>query len=165
MGKSSKEKRQSSIGLDSEADFNPDHLAPIAHPLADKKLTKKVFKTLKKATKHKHVKRGVKEVIKGIRKGDKGLVILAGNTAPIDVISHIPVLCEDKNIPYCFVPSRQELGKASSTKRPTSCVMVIPGGKSGKGEGLSDYKENYTECFDTVNEMNKKLITGSGIVA
>ena len=33
-------------------------------------------------------------------------VVLAGDVSPIDVISHFPVLCEDNNLPYCYVPSR-----------------------------------------------------------
>jgi len=35
------------------------------------------------------------------------LVILAGDTNPIDVISHMPVVCEDKSIPYCYTPSKE----------------------------------------------------------
>ena len=35
-------------------------------------------------------------------------------------------MAEDANIPYVFVPSKEELGHASATKRPTSCVMVCP---------------------------------------
>jgi len=34
-------------------------------------------------------------------------VILAGDTNPIDVICHMPVLCEEKEIPYCYVPSKE----------------------------------------------------------
>ena len=34
------------------------------------------------------------------------LVVLAGNIYPVDVISHIPVYCEDRNIPYIFVPTK-----------------------------------------------------------
>lgn len=33
-------------------------------------------------------------------------MILAGDVSPIDVISHIPVLCEENQIPYCYVPSK-----------------------------------------------------------
>ena len=43
----------------------------------------------------------------------------------MDVISHIPVLCEDHNVPYIYVTSRAELGMAGQTKRPTSVVMVV----------------------------------------
>ncbi|KAJ1680425.1 hypothetical protein EV182_000006 [Spiromyces aspiralis] len=155
MGKTSKNKRQSNVGLESEVEVDPSHLAPIAQPLADKRLSKKLLKTVKKATKQKHIKRGVKEVVKGLRKGDKGLVVLAGNTSPIDVISHIPVLCEDNKVPYCFVASRDELGKASSTKRPTSCIMIVPGGKTGK-ESQDEYKENYSECHEVIQDLNNK---------
>jgi H/ACA ribonucleoprotein complex subunit 2 len=96
----------------------------IAKPLASKKSTKKLHKLVKKASAIKHIRRGVKEVVKGIRKGDKGLAILAGDIFPLDVISHLPVLLEEHDIPYLFVPSKQDLGAAASTKRPTSCVLV-----------------------------------------
>jgi len=123
-----------------------EDLSPIAHPLAQKKLLKKLHKTIKKASKARQVKRGVKEVVKGIRKGDKGLLILAADINPIDIISHLPVLSEEAQIPYVFVPSKEELGLASATKRPTSCVMVCPGmKKKGKSE---ESKEDYKEIYD-----------------
>ncbi|KAI8870104.1 L30e-like protein [Ramicandelaber brevisporus] len=138
-----------------DKEFNPANLASIAQPLArDRSLLKKLVSTTKKAHKHKHVKRGVKEVVKGLRKGDKGLVLLAGDIAPIDVISHIPVLCEDSNVPYVYVPSRELLGEAGSTKRPTSCLMIVQGGKTGKGEGLEDYKEGLEKCKSEIATLD-----------
>lgn len=121
---------------------------PFAKPLAPKKLNKKVLKTVKKASKAKHVKRGVKEVVKALRKGEKGLVIIAGDILPPDVISHIPVLCEDCLVPYVFIPSKEDLGSAGATKRPTSCVMVVPGG--GKAKKNADKTDEYREAFDEV---------------
>ena len=38
---------------------------------------------------------------------------MAADISPIDVLSHIPLICENKNIPYCFVKSRMELGVAA----------------------------------------------------
>jgi hypothetical protein len=35
------------------------------------------------------------------------LCIFAGDISPIDVITHMPVMCEDSNVPYCFVPSKE----------------------------------------------------------
>jgi H/ACA ribonucleoprotein complex subunit 2 len=96
----------------------------ISQPLASKKSTKKVHKLVKKAAATKQIRRGVKEVVKGIRKGEKGVAVLAGDIYPIDVISHIPILLEEHNIPYIFVPSKFDLGAAASTKRPTSCVLI-----------------------------------------
>jgi H/ACA ribonucleoprotein complex subunit 2 len=96
----------------------------ISQPLASKKSTKKAHKLVKKAASAKIIRRVVKEVIKGIRKNEKGLCILAGDIYPVDVISHLPVLLEEAGIPYLFVPSKQELGAAASTKRPTSVVLI-----------------------------------------
>jgi H/ACA ribonucleoprotein complex subunit 2 len=100
-------------------------LLPIASPLADDKLAKKVLKLAKKASKRKQTKRGVKEVVKALRKGAKGVAVLAGDVSPLDVISHLPVFCESKGVPYIFVPSKDELGAAGLTKRPTSCMLVL----------------------------------------
>ena len=58
----------------------------IAKPMANKKLTKKLYKAVKKAQKAKRLKRGVREVVKGLRKNEKGVVVLAGDVSPIDVI-------------------------------------------------------------------------------
>ena len=52
------------------------------------------------------MRRGVKDVVKAIKKGSSGIVILAADVSPVDVISHIPVLCEDARIPYVYVRSR-----------------------------------------------------------
>lgn len=35
------------------------------------------------------------------------IMILAGDVSPIDVITHIPVLCEENDIPYVYVPSKE----------------------------------------------------------
>jgi H/ACA ribonucleoprotein complex subunit 2 len=127
-------------------------VGPIAHPLASEKLNKKVLKVVKKATKANQVKRGVKEVVKGLRKGVVGFVVIAGDISPIDVISHVPVLCEDHDIPYVYVPTRDELGAVGATKRPTSCVLVVDAPKE-------EYKETFDEVLQQVKELNEQLIT------
>lgn len=33
--------------------------------------------------------------------------VIAGNISPIDVITHVPILCEESNIPYIYVPSKE----------------------------------------------------------
>ena len=114
-------------------------LSPIAKPLANDKLAKKTLKTLKKAAAVKGaVRRGVKEVVKAIKKDTAGLCVIAGNISPIDVIAHVPILCEEKSVPYIYVPSKEELGTASLTKRPTSIVLIT----CEKG---ADHEESYGE--------------------
>jgi len=73
----------------------------------------KLLKLVRHVNKEKKLKRGVKDVVKSIRKGSKGLCVIAADVSPVDVISHIPVMCEDAGIPYIFVRSRLELGIAA----------------------------------------------------
>jgi H/ACA ribonucleoprotein complex subunit 2 len=121
----------------------------IAQPLASKKSTKKAHKLVKKAASLKHIRRGVKEVVKGLRKGERGLAILAGDIYPIDVISHLPVLLEEANIPYLYVPSKMDLGAAASTKRPTSCVLIrTPKSADFDGHDLYDALCKEAQEFD-----------------
>ena len=124
----------------------------ISQPLASKKSTKKIHKLVKKASSAKHVRRGVKEVVKGLRKGEKGLAIIAGDIFPLDVISHLPVLLEENNVPYMFVPSKQDLGAAACTKRPTSCVLIT------SKKGLDDSKDIYDSIVQEANEYDPSSI-------
>ncbi|KAI1380777.1 L30e-like protein [Hypoxylon crocopeplum] len=151
-------------------------LVPFALPLADEKATKKIMKGVRKAAKHKTLKRGVKEVVKSLRKSPAagpsntafpGVVVLAGDISPMDVISHIPVLCEDVNVPYIFVASRAELGAAGSTKRPTSVVMVTEkrapakkdkaDGKIDEEDGEEDFAEVYKDLVKLVQKESKQI--------
>ena len=121
----------------------------IASPLASKKSTKKVHKLVKKATQAKSVRRGVKEVVKAMRKGETGFLVIAGDISPIDVVTHLPMMCEDRSMPYFYVPSKHDLGAAACTKRPTSCILVNPE-KLG-----SDEKELYTKMVEESKSENR----------
>ncbi|XP_064596291.1 H/ACA ribonucleoprotein complex subunit 2-like protein [Liolophura sinensis] len=119
-------------------------LSPISQPLASRKLTKKLYKVIKKANKQKQLRKGVREIQKFIRKGENGLVILAGDTNPIEVICHMPLVCEEKGMPYCYTPSKEDLGAALGSVRPTCMVMVKP---------HDDYRELYDECSAALSEL------------
>lgn len=99
-------------------------VSPIAAPMADCKLSKRAHKLVEAAAKAKALRRGIKEVVLALRKGDVGVCFIAGDVFPVEVIAHLPLLCEEASVPYCFVPRKSELGVASLTKRPTSVVLV-----------------------------------------
>lgn len=108
------------------------------------------------AAKSKTLRRGVKEVVKALRKSStahstdpSAIVVIAADISPMDVISHIPVLCEDHGVPYIYIKSRAQLGEASATKRPTSVVMVSKD-KSGKG---GDVDEEFVEAFGELKKL------------
>ena len=115
--------------LNDPIDMSKLAISAIAKPMASEKLTMKLIGLISKLSKVKLIKRGVKEVNKFYRKDEskkkKCICVLAGDVSPIDVISHIPILCEKNNVPYVYIPSRQALGTASQTKRPTSVVILL----------------------------------------
>jgi H/ACA ribonucleoprotein complex subunit 2 len=93
----------------------------------------------------------------------------------MDIISHLPCLSEEYKVPYVFVPSKEELGIASCTKRPTSCVMICPNMKRGKvkprtGDSMQEEDgegDDYRELFDEIREevfgiVSDQFIIGSG---
>lgn len=122
------------------------------------------------AAKNKALKRGVKEVVKALRKSSTAvsgdlpfaIVVIAADISPMDVISHIPVLCEDHSVPYIFVTSRTELGAASSTKRPTSVTMINKemGGKKKDAEREAeeeDWGNVYKDLVKVVTRASKDV--------
>ncbi|GMY15425.1 H/ACA ribonucleoprotein complex subunit 2-like protein [Fagus crenata] len=155
------------MGSDSEAEKSQQKerkkvvaLAPIAKPLAGKKLCKRTLKLVRKAAEHKCLKRGVKEVVKSIRRGHKGICVIAGNISPIDVITHVPILCEEADIPYVYVTSKEDLANAGATKRPTCCVLVLT--KPTKGELAPEEQDKlqaeYKQVAADVSELASSLI-------
>ncbi len=78
------------------------------------------------------------------------IVVIAADISPIDVLSHLPILCEDKNVPYIYVKSRAEVGEACKTKRPTSCVLI-----SKPSKDQEKVKESYDRCTELVKAKNK----------
>ena len=162
MGKEKKEKKEKTPSKNKENDDDEGgELRPvcaIAKPLADIGFHKKILKVVKKASKHKQVKRGVKEVVKALRKDTKGLCVIAGDISPIDVITHIPILCEESNVPYIYVHSKEELGAAGQTKRPTSCMMVLPdaqkGGDKMSDEDAKEFKDMYGKVVSKIKSLD-----------
>ena len=53
----------------------------------------------------------------GVMQGIAEIVILTADTNPIEILLHLPLLCEDKNVPYIFVPSKAALGRACGVSR------------------------------------------------
>merc|ERR1712014_221363 len=95
-------------------------------PLANEKLSRRIMRLVINAAKLKHeIIKGVKHVANSIKKGRKGFCILAADITPLDIIAHIPVVCEDHLVPYIYIPSKDELGISAGSKRPISALLVI----------------------------------------
>ncbi|MCJ7517956.1 MAG: 50S ribosomal protein L7Ae [Methanomassiliicoccales archaeon] len=109
-----------------------------------KELQDKAYEIVEVARDSGKVKKGSNEVTKLIERGEAILVVMAEDVQPPEILAHIPLLCEERNIPYAYVPSKAELGNASGLEKPTAAVAVVD---IGKGKPLLEY----------LNEQVKKL--------
>ncbi|EDW19744.1 H/ACA ribonucleoprotein complex subunit 2-like protein [Drosophila mojavensis] len=118
----------------------------IAKPMASKKLAKKCYKLVKKAMKHKtYLRNGLKDVQTRLRKGETGICIFAGDVTPVDIMCHLPAVCEEKGIPYTYTPSRADLGAAMGVKRGTVALLVRQN---------DEYKDLYDEVKEELSNLN-----------
>jgi large subunit ribosomal protein L7Ae len=58
------------------------------------------------------------------------LVVMAEDVTPEEVLMHLPVLCKEKQVPFVYVPSKEELGKAAGINVPTSSIAIVEEGDS-----------------------------------
>ena len=53
------------------------------------------------------------------------MIIMAADTEPLEILLHLPLLCEDKNVPYVFVRSKTALGRACGVSRSVMACAVM----------------------------------------
>ncbi len=78
------------------------------------------------------IRKGTNEATKAIERGLAKLVVIAEDVSPIEVVMHMPVLCNEKKVPIVSVPSRQELGAAAGLEVSTAAVAIVDEGKGKK---------------------------------
>jgi U4/U6 small nuclear ribonucleoprotein SNU13 len=102
------------------ADTNPK-----AYPLSSAELTVTILDLVQQATNYKQLKKGANEATKTLNRGISDLIIMAADTEPLEILLHLPLLCEDKNVPYVFVPSKIALGRACGVSRPVVACSIL----------------------------------------
>ena len=61
---------------------------------------------------------------KSLNRGTSEIVILAADTSPLAIVLHLPLLAEDKNVPYIWVPSKVALGRACGVSRAVIATSI-----------------------------------------
>ena len=96
---------------------------PKAYPLADAQFTTTILDIVQQAGNYKQLKKGANEATKTLNRGISEFVVMAADTEPLEILLHLPLLAEDKNVPYVFVPSKQALGRACGVRCVCVCVV------------------------------------------
>ncbi|XP_002741224.1 NHP2-like protein 1 isoform X2 [Saccoglossus kowalevskii] len=110
-----------------------EEVNPKAYPLADPQLTKEILDLVQQASNYKQLRKGANEATKTLNRGIAEFIVMAADTEPLEILLHLPLLCEDKNVPYVFVRSKQALGRACGVSRPViACSVTINEGSQLK---------------------------------
>jgi len=102
---------------------------PKAYPLADPTLSQSILDMVQQAANYKQLRKGANEATKTLNRGISEFIVMAADAEPLEILLHLPLLCEDKNVPYVFVRSKQALGRACGVTRPViSCSITVKEG-------------------------------------
>jgi large subunit ribosomal protein L7Ae len=98
-----------------------------------KELADAAYEALQISSKTGTVRKGTNETTKAIERAQAKLVIIAEDVDPPEVVAHLPLLCEERKIPYTFVPSKEKIGTATGIDVPAAAVCIV---KEGDATGL-----------------------------
>lgn len=98
-----------------------------------KELSDKILQAVETARNTGKIRKGTNESTKALEKGEVKLLVIAGDVEPEEIVMHLPPLCDEKKIPYTYVPSKSELGRAAGLDVPSAAVSVV---EAGEGKEL-----------------------------
>jgi large subunit ribosomal protein L7Ae len=100
---------------------------------APKEVVDAAYEALQIASKSGLVRKGTNEATKAVERAIAKLIVIAEDVDPPEVIAHLPLLCEERKIPYVFVPSKEQLGKSVGIDVTCAAACIL---KEGEATGL-----------------------------
>lgn len=76
------------------------------------------------------VKKGTNETTKAIERTSAELVYIAEDVQPEEVVMHLPELCDEKDIPYVFVETQDDIGHAAGLEVGSAAAALIDAGEA-----------------------------------
>jgi len=101
-----------------------------------KELENKVLQTLEIAKNTGKIRKGTNETTKSVERGEAKLVIIASDVQPKEITMHLPVICDEKKIPFVYVQSKSELGRYAGINVGTAAACIVE-----PGEGRANLEE------------------------
>ncbi len=92
------------------------------------------------------VRKGTNESTKAVERAVAKFVVIAEDVDPPEIVFHLPLMCEEKNIPYIYVASKQRLGTALGIDVQSASAAVIEEGEA---------KRIIADLVKKLNELQK----------
>lgn len=126
--------------------MSKEEVNPKAYPLAKPDMTATILDLVQQSANYKQLRKGANEATKTLNRGTTDLIILAADTEPLEIILHLPLLCEDKNVPYIFVKSKMALGRACGVSRPVVACSIL----SHEGSQISSQIRELKDAIEQI---------------
>ncbi|ODS36406.1 MAG: 50S ribosomal protein L7ae [Candidatus Altiarchaeales archaeon WOR_SM1_86-2] len=97
-----------------------------------KELEEKALEALETSRDTGKIRKGVNEVTKAVERGVAKLVLIGGNVEPPEIVMHLPMLCEEKKIPYLYIKEKEDIGEAAGLMVSTASASIVEEGKAKK---------------------------------
>lgn len=108
-------------------------------------LEKKALDLVENSFRSGKIRKGTNEVIKSIERGESKIVVIAEDVTPPEVVYYLPMLCDERKVPYLYVKKRSDLGAKVGIASAAS-VSVVDYGKSD---------ETYKSITSELSELRK----------
>lgn len=113
-------------------------------------LAEQTYNAVEKARDNGKVVVGTNEVTKAIERNEAKLVVIAGDVSPEEIVMHLPALADERDIPYTFVPDKEELGLAAGLEVQSASIAVTRYGNAE--DDVEDVAEKAAELLDKEEE-------------
>ena len=76
------------------------------------------------------VKKGTNETTKAVERGNAELVYVAEDVSPEEVVMHLPEIADEKETPYVFVETQDDVGHAAGLQVGSAAAAVVDAGEA-----------------------------------
>ena len=91
-------------------------------------LVSPILEAVRVASQTGKVRKGTNEATKAIERGISKLIVIAEDVEPPEVVAHLPLICEEQNAAYAFVPNKQDLGKSLGIDVTSAAAAILDAG-------------------------------------
>jgi len=88
------------------------------------------YEALQIASRTGRIRKGTNETTKAVERGQARLVVIAEDVDPPEIVAHLPILCEERKIPYVYVPSKVKLGSAAGIDVQSAAACIVEAGEA-----------------------------------
>jgi len=117
-----------------------------------KEVVDAAYEALQLASQTGSVRKGTNETTKAVERAQAKLVVIAEDVDPPEVVAHLPLICDERKIPYVFVPNKQKIGSATGIDVPAAAASIVE---------VGDAASLVKEIGKRLEEIKKKAGSGS----